>query len=97
MCDFGLARCKHATFLSTSSRGGTPQWSAPEVLRAEAADEKADVYSFGVVLYELATGLEPWAGVTPNQVGGGDWLTFMPALRRTPALALVFMCRLHEF
>lgn len=43
---------------------------APEVLRNELSDERADVYSFGVVLYELLTGLEPWAGLNPMQVVG---------------------------
>ncbi|XP_026443769.1 serine/threonine-protein kinase EDR1-like [Papaver somniferum] len=66
--DFGLSRIKHATFLTTKSGKGTPQWMAPEVIRNEPADEKCDVYSFGVVLWELATGKIPWDGLTPTQV-----------------------------
>ncbi|KAI3916851.1 hypothetical protein MKW92_042943 [Papaver armeniacum] len=66
--DFGLSRLKHATFLTTKSGKGTPQWMAPEVIRNEPADEKCDVYSFGVVLWELATGKIPWEGLIPMQV-----------------------------
>ncbi|KAI3886557.1 hypothetical protein MKW92_051957 [Papaver armeniacum] len=66
--DFGLSRLKHATFLTTKSGKGTPQWMAPEVIRNEPADEKCDVYSFGVVLWELATKKIPWEGLIPMQV-----------------------------
>ncbi|KAI3876546.1 hypothetical protein MKW98_015929, partial [Papaver atlanticum] len=58
--DFGLSRIKHATFLTTKSGNGTPQWMAPEVMRDEPSDEKSDVYSFGVILWELATQKIPW-------------------------------------
>ncbi|KAK8681982.1 hypothetical protein V6N13_054379 [Hibiscus sabdariffa] len=66
--DFGLSRLKHATYLSSRSGKGTPQWMAPEVLRNEPSNEKSDVYSFGVVLWELATGKIPWDGLNPMQV-----------------------------
>ena len=32
---------------------GSPQWTAPEVLRGEAYNALADTYSFGMVLYEV--------------------------------------------
>ncbi|XP_039071324.1 serine/threonine-protein kinase pakF-like isoform X2 [Hibiscus syriacus] len=66
--DFGLSRLKHATYLSSMSGKGTPQWMAPEVLRNEPSNEKSDVYSFGVVLWELATGKIPWDGLNSMQV-----------------------------
>ncbi|KAI3968892.1 hypothetical protein MKW92_034594 [Papaver armeniacum] len=66
--DFGLSRLKHATFLTTSTAHGTPQWMAPEVIRNEPADEKSDVYSFGVILWELATLKIPWEGLNQMQV-----------------------------
>jgi serine/threonine protein kinase len=69
VCDFGLSRVKSATFLSSKSHGGTPEWMAPEILRNEPSDEKCDVYSYGVVLYELVTGCEPWSSLNPMQVG----------------------------
>ncbi|GAV56948.1 Pkinase_Tyr domain-containing protein/EDR1 domain-containing protein [Cephalotus follicularis] len=70
VCDFGLSRMKHHTFLSSKSTAGTPEWMAPEVLRNEPANEKCDVYSFGVILWELATLRIPWKGLNPMQVVG---------------------------
>ncbi|GMI84991.1 ENHANCED DISEASE RESISTANCE 1 [Hibiscus trionum] len=70
VCDFGLSRLKHNTFLSSKSTAGTPEWMAPEVLRNEPSNEKCDVYSFGVILWELATQRLPWSGMNPMQVVG---------------------------
>ncbi|XP_047158359.1 probable serine/threonine-protein kinase SIS8 [Vigna umbellata] len=70
VCDFGLSRMKHHTFLSSKSCAGTPEWMAPEVLRNEPANEKCDVYSFGVILWELITTRIPWKGLNPMQVVG---------------------------
>lgn len=70
VCDFGLSRMKHHTFLSSKSTAGTPEWMAPEVLRNEPSNEKCDVYSFGVILWELATVQQPWSGMNPMQVVG---------------------------
>ncbi|KAI5073670.1 hypothetical protein GOP47_0011683 [Adiantum capillus-veneris] len=68
--DFGLSRMKHATYLTSKSGKGTPQWMAPEVLRNEPSNEKSDVYSFGVILWELATEQIPWEGFNSMQVVG---------------------------
>ncbi|KAG5618921.1 hypothetical protein H5410_018745 [Solanum commersonii] len=70
VCDFGLSKIKHSTFLSSRSTAGTAEWMAPEVLRNEPSDEKCDVYSFGVVLWELCTLQQPWGGMNPMQVVG---------------------------
>ncbi|KAH9322334.1 hypothetical protein KI387_016973, partial [Taxus chinensis] len=70
VCDFGLSRMKHNTFLSSKSTAGTPEWMAPEVLRNEPSNEKCDVYSFGIILWELATLRMPWSGMNPMQVVG---------------------------
>ncbi|XP_047319860.1 probable serine/threonine-protein kinase SIS8 [Impatiens glandulifera] len=70
VCDFGLSRIKHHTFLSSKSTAGTPEWMAPEVLRNEPSNEKSDVYSFGVILWELATLRVPWSGMNSMQVVG---------------------------
>ncbi|KAG7968704.1 hypothetical protein I3843_08G167600 [Carya illinoinensis] len=70
VCDFGLSRLKHHTFLSSKSTAGTPEWMAPEVLRNENSNEKCDVYSFGIILWELATLRLPWSGMNPMQVVG---------------------------
>ncbi|KAL4316687.1 hypothetical protein AHAS_Ahas15G0310000 [Arachis hypogaea] len=70
VCDFGLSRMKHSTFLSSRATAGTAEWMAPEVLRNEPSNEKCDVYSFGVILWELSTLQQPWGGMNPMQVVG---------------------------
>ena len=53
VCDFGLAHLKLGADVRTE-RMGSPMWTAPEVLKGEARDEKADTYSYGMLL-ELLT------------------------------------------
>ena len=67
--DFGLARTKSHFYVSLGGGNvGTPEWTAPEVLKDEEYSEKADVYSFGVVLWELCTRKRPFKGLTQMQV-----------------------------
>ncbi|KEH26929.1 putative protein kinase TKL-CTR1-DRK-2 family [Medicago truncatula] len=70
VCDFGLSRMKHSTFLSSRSTAGTAEWMAPEMLRNEPSNEKCDVYSFGIILWELSTLQQPWRGMNSMQVVG---------------------------
>jgi serine/threonine protein kinase len=35
VCDFGLSRVRRSTWLSSKSQAGTPEWTAPEVLRSQ--------------------------------------------------------------
>ncbi|KAL7112227.1 hypothetical protein ACP275_05G138900 [Erythranthe tilingii] len=70
VCDFGMSRLQHHTFLSSKSAAGTAEWMAPEVLRSEPSNEKSDVYSFGVILWELATLQVPWTEMNSMQVVG---------------------------
>lgn len=70
VCDFGLSRVRKSTVMSAKSHAGTPEWTAPEVLRSSACNEASDVYSFGVILWELLTEKEPWAEKTAMQVVG---------------------------
>ena len=70
VCDFGLSRIRCSTMLSAKSQAGTPEWTAPEVLRGGVCSEASDVYSFGVILWEIFTGEEPWSDRTGMQVVG---------------------------
>jgi serine/threonine protein kinase len=68
VCDFGLSRARRSTMLSTKSQAGTPEWTAPEVLRSQPYNEKCDVYSYGVILWELFQNEEPWHDKSAMQV-----------------------------
>jgi len=58
LLDFGLSRLLkgHVQIL-----GGTPAWSAPEVLGEEpgSVDPAADIYSLGLLIYFVMTGEQP--------------------------------------
>lgn len=60
--DYGLAKLLADGRQTLSMGRGTPQYMAPEILRARA-DHRADIYSLGVVLYECLTNELPYAGV----------------------------------
>merc|ERR1719262_311547 len=70
VCDFGIAKFKDKTLLTTvNSQAGTPAYMAPELFSAGEISEKVDVFSYGVLLWECFTGCVPWDELTtPMQV-----------------------------
>ncbi|KAK6127737.1 hypothetical protein DH2020_038513 [Rehmannia glutinosa] len=64
VCDFGLSRMKHSTFLSSRSTAGTAEWMAPEVLRNEPSNEKDPNSrpSFGEIMAALKPLQKPITG-----------------------------------
>ena len=83
VCDFGLSHIKKETAVITA-RMGSPQWSAPEILRGKPHDESADTYSFGILLYEIMSCELPYRGVDTFQVVIGV-ITKMLARPELPA------------
>lgn len=67
--DFGIVRMlaqrsKQGTRdrqIHTDTFEGTPSYASPERLTGDPFDEKADIYSLGIILYEMLTGLRPFA------------------------------------
>lgn len=77
VCDFGLAHLKLGNDVRTE-RMGSPMWTAPEVLKGEARNEKADTYSYGMLLYELLTRQLPYGGYAAAQVVMGVITNLLP-------------------
>ena len=60
--DFGLSRLQSMDLMTAA---GTPQWTAPEVIRHDHYTTKADVYSFSIIIYELLSGKIPYVEIGP--------------------------------
>jgi serine/threonine-protein kinase len=71
LMDFGIARPIERMAPGQTQAGfivGTPQYLPPEVLQGEPASPRSDIYSCGVVLYEIFTGVLPFAAPTAMEV-----------------------------
>ncbi len=72
--DFGISKVRHAegsNMALTEANGlmGSPLYMSPEQVRsARDVDARADIWSLGTILYELLTGVPPFAGETLGAV-----------------------------
>lgn len=67
LVDFGVAR--FASQVSGSDRVlGTPAYLSPEQIEGKKQDGRSDLFSLGIVLYEMITGVRPFAGDTLGDV-----------------------------
>lgn len=71
LTDFGIARAGDAAQSALTQTGqvmGTADYLAPEQISGRPATPRSDVYSLGVVLYEMLTGVTPFAGETTASI-----------------------------
>jgi serine/threonine protein kinase len=67
LVDFGVAR--FASQVSGSDRVlGTPAYLSPEQIEGQKQDGRSDLFSLGIVLYEMITGVRPFAGNSLGEV-----------------------------
>ncbi|MGH9254347.1 MAG: serine/threonine-protein kinase [Vicinamibacterales bacterium] len=62
--DFGLARAEQSTQPRLTQTGmivGTPAYLAPEQALGQRTDFRTDLFALGLLLYELASGMNPFA------------------------------------
>jgi len=90
VADFGMSRITDKGEYIASSGTLPIKWSAPEVLRRDAATSKSDVWSFGIVLWELwERGAEPYGWLSNREayerVLDGEVLE--PSKKMPPAIA----------
>lgn len=90
LVDFGVAR--FATQATGSDRVlGTPAYLSPEQIEGKKQDGRSDLFSLGVVLYEMITGVRPFAGDSLGDVCAQILTTSpVPPSKRNPELPSAF-------
>lgn len=68
--DFGVALIDRDDIEETQviGRVGSPRYMAPEQLMSDHVNNQADIFSLGVVIYELLTGVSPFADKSVSEI-----------------------------
>ncbi len=90
LSDFGIAKItedeKSISLTATNVGVGTPEYMAPEQWVNQVSPQ-SDIYALGMVLYELVTGIKPYAADTPTGVAIRQATEALPDPRRyTPEI-----------
>ncbi|MEW5768969.1 MAG: protein kinase [Pseudomonadota bacterium] len=59
--DFGIALVPTGSRTIAGMVLGSPNYMSPEQVRGDALDGRSDIFSLGAVLYEMLTGIQPFA------------------------------------
>lgn len=63
--DFGIAKLATSTMTADGDILGTFAYMSPEQTKGGRVDARTDIFSLGVVLYQMLTGISPFASATP--------------------------------
>ena len=70
--DFGIAKALSDSPQDALTRSGlvigTPEYMSPEQLLGDPVDARADIYSLGCILYQMLTGVQPFAAESREQM-----------------------------
>ena len=66
--DFGIALLPTGTRTLAGNVFGSPRYTSPEQVIGRPVDGRSDIFSLGAVLYEMLTGLPPFAGDDLNSI-----------------------------
>jgi len=66
--DFGLAAQLVVESYDSKEIKGTPKWMAPEILMTKPYSCLVDIWSLGIICLELAEGVNPYRGMSLNQI-----------------------------
>ncbi|HEX5690724.1 MAG TPA: serine/threonine-protein kinase, partial [Roseiflexaceae bacterium] len=71
LADFGIAKefliADEVAQTQPEAVVGSPDYLSPEQIRAEPITPQTDLYGLGVLLYELLTGVQPFAALSPSE------------------------------
>jgi eukaryotic-like serine/threonine-protein kinase len=95
--DFGIALVASRPARDPQgSTAGTPHYMSPEQSLGEQVDGRSDVYALGVVLYEMLTGVLPFAGRNATEVIAKHISAPIPLVSEREAETPVALVRLVE-
>ncbi len=81
LMDFGIARRATRTGETVQEVVGTPEYMAPEQVRAEPVDARTDLYALGCVLFHMLAGEVLFPASTPMAAGLRQVVDQPPPLR----------------
>ncbi len=68
IADFGIARPVNSSLTGINSMLGTPNYMSPEQVKSSSISPRADLFSAGVVMYEMLTGIKPFAATDISSI-----------------------------
>ena len=66
--DFGIARLPTGSRTFAGNVLGSPRYISPEQIVGRPVDARSDIFALGAVLYEMLTGVPPFAGTAIDEI-----------------------------